>query len=154
MNHMTPRPGNGAFRWNTGGWFGGQLGATAYLLLIGIVVLIDSPKDGLPILVCGLIPNLFGYYLWRRRARIRPYPAIQALLLTTFLCTLAFGAFVRWQADPRITETYFKGIEKGGWILLLFPALMLQTYYFERVNKTKAHRVPGPPNRDAEKGAG
>ena len=147
---MTPHSGDGGFRWNTGGWFGGQLGATAYLLTIGILVLVDSPQDGLPVLLCGLIPNVFGCYLWRRRDRIKPYPAIQALVFTTFICTLAFGAIVVWHADPRITEKYFSGIERAGWCLLIFPAMMLQFCYFERINRKKPQpAVPGDRRQSA-----
>lgn len=129
---MTPRLGDGYFQWNAGGWFGSQLGSTAYLLIMGLVVLFDSPRDGGPVLLCGLVPNLVGWILWRRRDRIRPYPALQALLLAVFLGVLAFWAFVAWLASPPVVARYFQDIEQAAWVLLLFPALMLQFRFLER----------------------
>ena len=52
MSLKQAKRGTGTFQWNAGGWFGGQIGGTAWMLVAGVL--------GLAILVCFLIPNVVG----------------------------------------------------------------------------------------------
>lgn len=46
--------------WNAGGWFGGQLGATIWVLIAGILTVIRDLTTGLLVLGLFLIPNVIG----------------------------------------------------------------------------------------------
>ena len=74
------RPGPGRFQWNRGGWFGAQLGATAWLLLLGAMMMAQGRTSGAVVLAVGLAVNGLGLYLWNARNEREPYPAIQLLL--------------------------------------------------------------------------
>lgn len=78
------------FQWNAGGWFGGQFGCTAWLLPASALTAPRSPIVGLVGLGCFVAANALGVAIWRRRDRIAPYPAYQALLLTCCVFGVAF----------------------------------------------------------------
>ena len=123
---MECRAGTGRFQWNTGGWFGSQLGSTCWMLLCGLLFLIDSEiLAGLLMLACFAVPNIVGTAVWARRGRIAPYPAVQLLLVVLFISTAAalvltdcLGLLGR--LDPRFEDPRILYL-----LLLLFPALML-----------------------------
>jgi hypothetical protein len=82
-------PGPGHFQWNAGGWFGSQLGGTIWML-IGAAVLLPAAPDVATVWLIGFtVANAIGAWLWRRRDRVRPYPAMQALLLACVASGLA-----------------------------------------------------------------
>jgi hypothetical protein len=80
MAAQQPMPGPGCSQWNAGGWFGGQIGGTAWLLVGAVVLSSQAPGVAALWLVGFAISNAVGLYLWRGRDRIRPYPALQILL--------------------------------------------------------------------------
>jgi magnesium-transporting ATPase (P-type) len=128
---------NRRFQWNAGGWFGGLFGSTAYILIIGLFVLFDSPRNGIPIVLCGVIPNLIGFLFWKRKDQINPYLALQASTFGIFIFATLFFAFIVWGIDPKIASKYFAGVEKAWWILLLFPALMINFWNIERNGRNR-----------------
>jgi hypothetical protein len=76
-----PLPGLGAFQWNGGGWFGGQVGGTAWLLVGAVVLAAHAPGVAAVWLACFAVANAICYALWVRRDRNRPFPAVPAELL-------------------------------------------------------------------------
>jgi hypothetical protein len=82
-----------ASHWNAGGWFGSQLGGTAWLLIGALVIGRESPLSGAVLLGCFLASNLIGTLLWTLRARLDPYRALQALVA---LVVLAGAGATRW----------------------------------------------------------
>ena len=76
-----PRPGAGSLQWNAGGWFGSQLGGTAWLLVGAAVLAWQAPAVAVVWLDAFVVTNAIGVWLWRCRARVRPYFAMQLLLL-------------------------------------------------------------------------
>lgn len=82
MSAKEPILGPGQFQWNMGGWFGSQLGGTAWLLVGATVILPQAPWVAVWWACCFALANAVGAGLWMRRDRIPPYPAIQALLAT------------------------------------------------------------------------
>lgn len=92
MADRTPVSKEGIFQWNRGAWFGSQLGGTAWIFVGAIALARQSFLVAMGWLACGVIANAVGFGLWSLRDRIRPYAAIQLLLLTIGLCALfAFG---------------------------------------------------------------
>ncbi|MBW2232959.1 MAG: hypothetical protein JRH17_21440 [Deltaproteobacteria bacterium] len=127
------RPGEGAFQWNRGGWFGSQLGATLWLVLLGALLLAQSKAVGGLVVLFGLVPNLIGLALWRRRHSLSPYPAVQGLIATCGLSALLAMLCIRTvglgpSVDPPTV-----------WLLLIYPGLMLVFHFQEQ----SARRVNG-----------
>ena len=128
---MKPRIGTGQFQWSNGGWFGSQVGATAYLVMLGIALMFTKPLPGIIILLCGIVPNIVGYGLWTRRDRISPHAALQWLLFTLFCFTaLAVGTAVFYERTEQFPA--FSGAAHNVWLPLIFPAMMLMFYFMDK----------------------
>ncbi|MCP3985209.1 MAG: hypothetical protein GY723_12540 [bacterium] len=132
MEHQGRR-GLGAFQWNRGGWFGSQLGATLWLILLGGLLLAQSRPVGGLVVLCGLIPNLIGLALWRRRSSVSPYPAIQILIavcgLGALVAMLGLRLFSLSQSSSELSSV---------WFLLIYPALMLAFHLQEQAARRAA----------------
>lgn len=135
MTRKEARRGTGAFQWNGGGWFGGQIGGTAWMLVAGVLVLAQGSLLGLAILVCFLIPNVVGVALWRSRDRIRPYPAIQALVVVMGVCSVL--TLVAFDVSGRLAAYSPGSSWSVYWILLVFPTTMMMFHLQNRSRGTK-----------------
>ncbi|MCP5055669.1 MAG: hypothetical protein GY937_02970 [bacterium] len=125
--------GAGAFQWNRGGWFGSQVGATLWLVLLGGVLLVQSQPVGGLVVLCGVVPNLIGLALWRRRQSISPYAAIQILIAVCGCGALVAMVGIRVIAPPQVaSETSWV------WFLLMYPGLMLMFHLQERAARKAA----------------
>lgn len=71
----------GRLEWNFGGWYGGQLGGTAWMLVAAILTAVRDPVIGLVALLLAAVPNVVGVVLWRRRERLSCYRSLQWLLV-------------------------------------------------------------------------
>ena len=140
------RVGPGRFQWNTGGWFGAQLGSTVWLLGAALLLLPKQAGAGIVALFCFLIPNICGGILYLRRNRMAPYPAIQWLLLVTGVVSFIFVIYLNHSGlvqkiDPRLSY------EQWGFYLLpvLFGGLMVLFHVMERnaVKKWRKERGSG-----------
>ena len=139
-----PCQGNGRFQWSTGGWFGAQIGATAYLVLLGILLTFQAPPAGILLLVCGLLPNIIGTLLWMRRDRLAPYPALQLLVATVFVFTaLGLGGMVLCNAPFGVPTRYSVEARQAVWLILIYPGMMLMFHLQER----SAARTNGPAGK-------
>ena len=127
-------------QWNLGGWLGGQLGGSAWMLVAGMLSFFENPIAATTVIGLFAVANLFGIMLWRRRERLSPYAAIQMLLPVLGVFGLA-AVFVLDRAG--VYET----IQIGGTIsaratyaaiVLIVTALMLIFYFrFGRRSKKK-----------------
>lgn len=129
----TAREGPGHFHWNLGGWFGGQIGSSCWILLAGLLLMFKNLLLGLVLVVFFILINLLGTMLWNRRNRIAPYPAVQGLILLNgafaFLTIMMIDHFGR-VAD---LDSRYEGMP--GWayaMLLMFPTLMFSFHQMER----------------------
>jgi len=80
--------GSGHFRWNRGGWFGTQLGGSAWLLTGAVALALNAPVAALLWSFCFVVANFIGTLLWRRRHILRPHTALQLLLMVSGLLGL------------------------------------------------------------------
>ena len=110
------------FSWNAGGWFGSQVGCTAWLLTGAVFLAPLAPRNAACWLACFVIANGIGTWLWSSRGWIRPYLAIQLLLLVCGICGLvAFSSLD--MTRPDVVRTV--GERRQGYLaLLILPALM------------------------------
>jgi hypothetical protein len=69
------------FGWTAGGWFGGQLGGTVWLFLLGVVTVPIDLLSGLVAFASFVVGNLWGVALWRRRQRLPAYSGLQLMWL-------------------------------------------------------------------------
>ena len=127
----TIKRGPGQFQWNRSGWFGGQAGATSWLVLLGCLLLVQGELVGVVALALGLLSNVLGLLLWRRRQTMPPYPALQILLGVTGLSAAVSLAAIS------VAGSSFSA-SSGFWFLLLYPALMLRFHLQERATRKAA----------------
>jgi hypothetical protein len=124
-----PLPGPGLFQWNTGAWFGGQLGGTGWLLPGAAVLAPQAPALAAVWLLCFAAPNALGVWLWRRRDRVRPHPALQALVLVITLSGLVAVAALDVAGPPGVRlELVWEG--GGPRLTELPPGAMCGAYLF------------------------
>lgn len=115
--------------WNAGGWFGGQLGATIWVLIAGILTVIRDLTTGLLVLGLFLIPNVIGLALWICR-KLTCYASTQVLIAVSGICGLETvyllnraNAWIQMQTGSQVSahSTY--------WIIgLVFGGLMVMFY--------------------------
>lgn len=74
--------------WNVGGWFGGQIGSTAWILVAAILSLFRDAGSGLVLLAVFAVPNIVGLALWRHRHKLSCYAATQLFLAAAGVCGL------------------------------------------------------------------
>jgi hypothetical protein len=126
MQTNSTAPNRLASHWHAGGWFGSQLGGTAWLFIGALVVVFESPASAAVLLGCGLASNLVGFVLWSQRTRLNPYRALQIL---TVVVVLAGAVATRWLElrgefhllDPRVGPHTMYGLL----LALLFILLAL-----------------------------
>jgi hypothetical protein len=122
----TPKAGTGRFQWNTGGWFGAQIGSTLWLFLLGAMILNANAVIGFVLLFLFILPNLVGWIIWRERHRIEPYPAIQALLGMIGFSSLFAVIILDLSGYLAKLEPGMRDIPKQAyWYLLIFPVMMI-----------------------------
>ena len=148
MATKLPMPGPGCFQWNTGGWFGSQLGGTAWMLVGAVVIVPHAPEVAGVWLVCFAVANAVGSWLWCRRDRLRPYPALQVLLLACGANSLmALVALHVLRPGLRIPGP--RGIRLANephfipWYLVLVISLMTYFHLRERSAKKEKSRSQG-----------
>jgi len=126
----TPKAGSGRFQWNTGGWFGAQIGSTLWLLILGAIILNKNTIMGSVLLFLFLLPNMTGWILWRERHRIEPYPAIQSLLGMIGLSSLFAVIILDLSGYIAKLEPGMQTSPKQVYgYLLIFPVLMIAFHF-------------------------
>lgn len=117
----------GAFHWNRAGWFGGQIGATLWLVLTGVLLLAVGRSEGAVVVALGLLPNALGCVLWLRRRALNPFPALQLLIGVAGLSALAALLYLR-QAGVAGESSAPADLR----VLLVYPAVMTMFFVQER----------------------
>ena len=129
---MKPKEITKTFQWNTGGWFGAQIGSTFWLLLLGLGAVAQSFNMFALLIICFLIPNLIGTGLWMNRARIAPYTAIQILLFVLCAATSLALLGADYLGYLYILDQRIQNPRNMYWILMIFPTLMIILNYINR----------------------
>ena len=148
MSSKVPVTGSGAFGWNAGGWWGSQIGGTAWMLAVGIVMAFQDIRPGAVMIAGGIVSNIVGTWLWCNRDRVSPYRAIQTLLAVIGVCAVcgivALDAFGHVPANQRLLVY---------WWLVFIPGLMLMFHLRERAaaaSKTTTPRAGRGDEGDGE----
>ena len=76
-----PIIGSGKFQWNAGGWFGGSIGSSAWMIVAaGSMLLNNQPLVAMIPALGFAVILIASLLLWSRRDRIYPFTAMMALL--------------------------------------------------------------------------
>ena len=130
---MQSKRGTGRFQWNTGGWFGAQVGSTCWLFIGAIVFLSQTPPLAALLLGCFVLANLVGTIIWLNRGTVDPYRAIQVLALVIFAFTAIAMASADWLGFLGELDQRVKNPRRLYLVLLMFPAMMTMFHLQNRV---------------------
>lgn len=119
--------GRRSFGWNSGGWFGAQLGSTLWLAVLGIRLLPEDVAAAAVALGGFVVANLWGLFLWRRRSHVAAYSGLQWLM--TGLC--AVFAPVVLTIDARIPTIYLP-----YWAIAA-PLLLMAVFWLQHTAKMR-----------------
>lgn len=129
-------PTSNSEKWSFG-WFGGQLGGTAWMLFLCLA----SPPIWSLVSVSGFVVfalvNLVGFVMWTNQARLDQHICVQILIAVIGLGTFALlalmdatGCVQQW--DPRIQNP-----KSAYLMLLIFPAM---SAWMHVINKRNTHQ--------------
>ena len=115
--------------WNAGGWFGGQIGATVWMLVAGILTAIRDLPVGMLVVLLFLIANVVGLSLWTGR-KLSCYSSTQILIGVSGVCSLvtvyvldSANAWMQMQTGSQISALssyWIIGLTFGGLMLMFF----------------------------------
>src|SRR5579883_2046500 len=141
--------GPGNFQWNTGAWFGAQLGSTAWMLLAAAWVAPLAPAVVAVGLLCFAVANALGAWLWRLRDRLASYPAFLMLTLVIGGTGLFLLLTFEWFWPAAVSR---ESLGAGYAVLLGLPVLMAALYVRERAAaKERQRRVRGEQTAAADR---
>ena len=122
-----------AFQWNAGAWFGTQLGCTLWMGVLGLVVLSKNPPAAIVCIVSFLLLNSIGLYIWRRRANLNAYIAIQIFLAAVTMATAVIVVLLnRWGVAEPAQAGALVSTELPFWAIAVAPALMVMFFFRQR----------------------
>ena len=115
--------------WNAGGWFGGQIGATVWMFVAGMLTAFRDIPTGIVVMLLFTVPNAIGFILWQSR-KLSCYASTQFLigisgvfgLLTVYILESS-NTWLQIQSGDQISasSTY--------WVIgLVFGGLMIMFY--------------------------
>lgn len=139
---MTPKPGIGFLHWNWGGWFGSQVGGSCSLVAGAVVLAMQNEwRVALVFITCGILCNAIGTGMWRHRDVLPPYSCCQCLIAVCGLCTAV--CFLTIDVSGIASVPFFRpGDGISYWLLLVFPALMLQFAFLEWARRREMRSPP------------
>ncbi|MCU7810732.1 MAG: hypothetical protein KZQ77_05780 [Candidatus Thiodiazotropha sp. (ex Notomyrtea botanica)] len=115
--------------WNAGGWFGGQVGATVWMLVAAVLTAIRDLSMGMVVFLLFAVPNIIGLMLWLSR-KLSCYASTQIIIGISGVCGLATvyvleraNAWMQMQTGGQVSA------QSSYWIIgLVFGGLMLMFY--------------------------
>ena len=115
--------------WNAGGWFGGQLGGTAWILVAAALATAQDTSTGLILLIIFLAPNIVGYLLWRTQ-KLSCYAALQILFsLVGVFGLLAIYILERRQLWIKIQMGSSVSAAYAYYMVIFITAILMVVFY-------------------------
>ena len=130
---MQCKRGTGGFQWNTGAWFGTQVGGTCWLFFGTILFLSQTLLLAALWLGCFVMPNFVGTIIWMNRGRVDPYRALQALILVLSAFTTVALVSTDWLGFLSELDQRVKNPRRLYLLLLMYPAVMALFHFQNRV---------------------
>ncbi len=66
--------------WNRGGWLGGQVGGSCWMLVAGLLSIPANLDAAIAVLGLFALANFLGWLVWRRRESLSPNKGLQMLI--------------------------------------------------------------------------
>lgn len=66
--------------WNRGGWLGGQVGGSCWMLVAGLLSIPANLDAAIAVLGLFALANFLGWLVWRRLESLSPYKGLQMLI--------------------------------------------------------------------------
>jgi len=66
--------------WNRGGWLGGQVGGSCWMLVAGLLSIPANLDAAIAVLGLFALANFLGWLVCRRRESLSPYKGLQMLI--------------------------------------------------------------------------
>src|SRR4051794_12520067 len=113
------------------------------MLVRAVVLIWRAPEVAGVWLACFAVANVIGSWMWRRRSRLRPYPALQALLLACGVSgLLALGALHVLRPGLRITQPtgIYLADDLRSILLLLVLVISMMTSFHVMESSAKKDR--------------
>ena len=121
--------------WNSGGWFGAQLGGTAWILVAAILAGFQDIRTGLVLTAIFAIPNILGLAMWCWRKKLSCYASIQLLLFIMGI----FSVISIYVLEKR---SLWESIQRGGsvsaksaYIIVVLVVLILMVNFYFRYGR-------------------
>jgi len=114
--------------WNTGGWFGGQLGGTLWILISAAISLGHDISTGIILLALFLVPNIVGLILWRQK-KLTCYQSLQIVFA---LCgVFGFAAIYVLDRNELWLEIQTGGAisKEAGYLVLTITILTVMAWF-------------------------
>ena len=147
MDSGQPARVEGAFHWKAGGWFGAQVGSTFWLVVLGVLVSWRGDSAaGTAVIALAVAANGIGLILWEHRGRLRPYPAMLALVGVVGAAALV--AFALLDRSSLWTLGGDQGPRPPYAVLFVFPAMMGFLALQEHTVRRMQRRGGGRPTVD------
>jgi hypothetical protein len=137
-----PMIGPGIFHWNTGGWFGAQLGGTAWMLLAALWMAPLNPWLAALWLLCFAVVNTVGTWLWLQRDQIAPHTAFEFLAMLVAGGGLLILVTLDWWWPASVPR---ESLWQGYATFFAAPIVMAVWYILERLRAKS-----GPPSANRE----
>ncbi len=116
--------------WNAGGWFGGQLGGTAWILVAAALTTARDTSTGFILLVIFLVPNIIGYLLWRMQ-KMSSYASLQILFtLIGVFGLLAIYVLERRHLWIEIQMGSSVSAAYAYYMIIFITAILMVMFYF------------------------
>lgn len=146
MNHeKKPVVGKGRLQWSAG-WFGGQIGGTAWMLVMAAIIFPREIVAGSAWLLGFVVLNAYGSYMYINRDRFEPLASIQwflgisAVVMISLWTVLVLGY-------SELLPVVNSSATKGYFAMLVIPGLMIYLLVFDRFGSPK---IEDPKNVNAE----
>ena len=140
--------GPGRFQWQAGGWFGSILGGSAWLIPTAVLLAMNhqSRLAVLPAACFALMVGL-GTFLWFRRDRTPPFPALIGVLAVFSIVTPLVWFSVATYATPqsRAALNWPQQGLTGTLAALICPAIIAWLFVLEYSGR---YPKPGSPGTD------
>jgi hypothetical protein len=137
LSRQVQAPRASAFEWN-GGWFGGQLGGS-FWLLSGAGLFFTRSLLLASIWLGGfVILNALGTWFWTQRHRLSAYQSIQWFMVAnSIVALLAWTALVLLDAS---LSRMFRVSPQGGFLLIVASFVGLMVVFYGKEAWARARR--------------
>lgn len=124
-------------KWNLGGWLGGQIGGSAWIMVAGLLTISRDAQTAVSVLGVCAFANILGYSIWLLRQKLTAHAGMQLLLLIMGIASCA--AVYLLDRDRQ-----FEAIQSGGavsakemYLVIFFVIAGLMMTFFIRFGRVR-----------------